>query len=88
MPLATSAATDDLAHTLAALRGQTDDEVVASALRAQLDCACEAPLSFACGEAEPTVEEFMARIRSLGPWRGPDSTQLIDELYDADGLPR
>jgi hypothetical protein len=88
MPLVTSPATDDLAFTLAALRGQTPDEAVASALRAQLESPTEASAPSAHTQPEPTVEELLTWVRSLGPWRGPSSTELIDDLYDADGLPR
>ena len=80
MPLATTAATDELANKLASLSGLTPDEVIAEALRAELDRwqQAQAPAS-----PEPTVEEILAKIRSRGPWDGPSSAELIAELYDA-----
>lgn len=88
MPLATSPATDELAYALASLRGLTADEAVASALRAQLERPVESRNQSVLTQPEPSVEELLRGIRTLGPWRGADSTKLTDELYDADGLPR
>ena len=87
MPLTTSPTTDALAHTLASLRGLTPDEVVAEALRAELgrEKQLHPPTT---AKKEPTVEEFMARIHSLGPWNGPSGKELTDELYDDYGLPK
>lgn len=87
MPLATSATTEALAYTLASLRGLTPDEVVASALRAELEREGRSAIHPAGRAEEPTVAELMARIHRLGPWQGPSSTQLTNELYDAEGLP-
>jgi hypothetical protein len=86
MPLATSATTDALAHTLASLRGLTPDEVVAEALRAELEREQKLHPS-AAKEQKPSVEELMAIVRSAGPWNGPNSKELTDELYDDYGLP-
>lgn len=88
MPLATSPATEKLAHTLASLSGLTPDEAVAYALRAELDRKQKASNFHLGAPQEPTVEELLARIRSLGPWEGPNSAQLAGELYDPQGLPR
>jgi hypothetical protein len=88
MPLATSAATDALAYTLASLSGLTPDEAVACALRAELDRKRAAAGLQPAPQPEPTVEELLARIRSYGPWEGPTSAELAAELYDAEGLPR
>jgi hypothetical protein len=87
MPLATSPTTEALANELAALRGLTPDEVVAEALRAEL--AREQSLHpSAAVKKEPTVEEWLEKIRSLGPWNGPSGKEMTDELYDDNGLPR
>ena len=88
MPLTTTPATDELAYTLASLSGLTPDEVVAAALRAELDRRQQARGTHTTEAPEPTVEEILAKIRSYGPWNGPNSTELIADLYDAEGLPR
>ena len=88
MPLATSPATEELAYALASLSGLTPDEAIASALRAELDRKKQASNLTSAATQEPTVEELLARIRSYGPWEGPNSAQLSAELYDAQGLPR
>jgi hypothetical protein len=88
MPLATSAATEALANTLASLCGLTPDEAVAAALRAELDRKQAAVGLQPAPQPDPTVEELLARIRSYGPWQGPTSAELTAELYDAEGLPR
>jgi len=88
MPLATSPATEALAYMLARLSGITPDEAVASALRAELDRRQGAAVPLDATSPEPTVEELLAKIRSYGPWNGPNSTELTAELYDQDGLPR
>jgi len=89
MPLATSATTEALANTLASLRGLTPDEAVATALRAELDRETKTTVHRnPGGQIEPSVAEILDRVRRLGPWDGPDSAQLTDELYDAAGLPR
>jgi hypothetical protein len=87
MPLATSAATDALAHTLASLRGLTPDEVVAGALRAELERERQLHPT-ASADDDPTVEEVLGWIHSTGPWNGQSSKELVDELYDKHGLPR
>jgi hypothetical protein len=86
MPIPTSPATDALARTLAALRGLTPDEVIALALRAELER--EVPGQRNAAGEEPAMEEIMARIASLGRWKGPSGSQLTDEFYDSEGLPR
>jgi len=88
MPLATSPATEKLAYKLASLSGLTPDEAVASALRAELDRKQQASNFHPDAPEEPTVEELLARIRTFGPWEGPNSAQLANDLYDAQGLPR
>jgi len=88
MPLATSPATEKLAYKLASLSGLTPDEAVASALRAELDRKQQASNLHPDGPEDPTVEELLARIRTFGPWEGPNSAQLANDLYDAQGLPR
>ena len=88
MPLATSPATEKLAYKLASLSGLTPDEAVASALRAKLDRKRQASNLHPTATQEPTVEQLLARIRSFGPWEGPNSAQLANDLYDAQGLPR
>jgi hypothetical protein len=87
MPLATSTTTEALAYTLASLRGLTPDEAVASALRSELEREGRNARPLASRAEEPTVAELMARIHRLGPWQGPSSTQLRNELYDAEGFP-
>lgn len=87
MPLATSPATDALAHELASLRGLTPDEVVAEALRAELEREQKLHPPVAEGQ-KPSVEELMAMIRSAGPWEGPSGEEIIQEMYDDYGLPR
>jgi hypothetical protein len=88
MPLATTSATDELAYTLASLSGLTPDEVVAAALRAELDRQQGAYTAQPPAPPEPSVEEILANIRSYGPWDGPTGAELIADLYDAEGLPR
>ncbi len=88
MPLATSPATEKLAYKLASLSGLTPDEAVASALRAELGRKQQASNIPPDATQEPPVEQLLARIRSYGPWEGPNSAQLAAELYDAQGLPR
>lgn len=88
MPLATSAATEALACTLAALRGMTPDEAIATALRAELDREDKAASMPAARPEEPAIEELLTRIHLLGPWQGPSGAELTAELYDAEGLPR
>jgi hypothetical protein len=65
MPLATSAATDALAHALAALRGVTPDEAVASALRAQLDCQRQPPLEDAQAKSSEALQ-LVSFLQGLG----------------------
>jgi hypothetical protein len=86
MPFAISPATNELACQLAAISGLTPDEAVATALRAELDRK-QAAAPPRTGH-EPTVEEIMADIRSLGPWTGPTGAEMLAELYDDYGLPR
>jgi hypothetical protein len=86
MPLATSPTTDALAYTLASLRGLTPDEAIALALRAELER--HAPQTEASSQQEFSTETILNKIRSLGPWQGPSSTQLAAELYDEQGLPQ
>jgi hypothetical protein len=88
MPFATSATTEALAYTLASLRGLTPDEAVASALRAELEREGRSASQASFRPEEPALAELLARIRRLGPWQGPSSAQLTNELYDAEGLPR
>lgn len=87
MAIATSTTTDALAQRLASLRGLTPDEVIADALRAELERE-ERVHPVAAAKTEPTAEEILEWIRSTGPWDGPSSKELIDELYDDHGLPR
>jgi hypothetical protein len=86
MPVPTSPATDDLARTLAAMRGLTPDEAIALALRAELER--EVPGQHSTAAEEPAVEEIMERIARLGRWKGPSGSELTDALYGSDGLPR
>ena len=87
MALAISPATDALAHELASLRGVTPDEAVAEALRAELEREQHTNPTAAPNQ-KPSVEEMLAMIRSAGPWKGPNSAELQDELYDDYGLPK
>ncbi len=74
MPIATSAATEALAYTLAALRAELERKGMnASHTAARAE--------------EPSVLELIARIHRLGPWQAPNSDQLTEELFDAEGLP-
>lgn len=88
MPLTTSATTEALAYTLAALRGLTPDEAVAAALRMELQREGKSANLSSNLPEEPSLEELLARIHRLGPWQGPSSAQLSSDLYDAEGLPR
>lgn len=90
MPIPATAETEAIARQLAAMRGQTVEEVVSVALRAEL--ARERQRRRATPPADLTpvqrtkVEHIMEVVRAAGPaGAGGDPTAF---LYDDRGLPR
>jgi hypothetical protein len=89
MPIPTSAETEAIARQLAAMRGQTVEEVVSVALRAELMRERESRSAVTSAELTPTqrakVEHVMELVRAAGPaGTGEDPTAF---LYDDQGLP-
>jgi len=90
MPIPASAETEAIARLLARMRGQTVEEVVSVALRAEL--VRERQRRGAAPPAEPTpvqrasIDRIMELVRAAGPaGAGGDPTAF---LYDDLGLPR
>jgi len=90
MPIPTNAETEAIAYQLAALRGQSVEDVVSTALRAELARERQTrgttpPADLAPGQ-RAKVDRIMALVRAAGPaGTGGDPTA---ELYDEHGLPR
>lgn len=91
MPIPASTETEAVARQLAALRGQTVDEAVATALRAELvrerrsrKVAAPAALS---PPQRAKVDRIMELVRAAGPAVGDASGDPTAFLYDDRGLP-
>jgi len=90
MPIKANAEIEAMADQLAALRGQSVEEVVAAALRAELareprDRRLSRPVNLA-----PSQRAKVARILELVRAAGPASAEGADRsafLYDDQGLP-
>ena len=91
MPIPTSAETEAIARQLAALRGQTVEEVVSAALRAELMRERRGRSAAPPVELTPTqrakVERIMELVRAAGPASGDAAQDLTAFLYDDQGLP-
>lgn len=89
MPIPASAETEAIARQLASMRGQTIEEVVSVALRAEL--VRERQRRGAVPPAEPTpvqrtkVEHIMELVRAAGPAGADEDPTAF--LYDDLGLP-
>jgi hypothetical protein len=91
MPIPTSAETEAIARQLAALRGQTVEEVVSAALRAELmrerRGRSAAPPVELTPEQRAKVERIMELVRAAGPAGGDAGQDPTAFLYDDQGLP-
>jgi len=92
MPIPASAETEALVRQLAALRGQTVEEVVSTAVRAELrrerqnrSAATPAELTSA---QRAKVERIMELVRAASPPAGGVKSDPTAFLYDDQGLPR
>ncbi|MBX3479252.1 MAG: type II toxin-antitoxin system VapB family antitoxin [Caulobacter sp.] len=75
--------TDQLARDLAAKHGMSLTEVVKEALE---DFAAK-PTKARLATREARLKAVFAEIRALKIPPGPSAKELMDELYDEDGLP-
>ena len=91
MPIPTSAETEAIARQLAALRGQTVEEVVSAALRAELMRERRGRSAAPPVELTPAqrakVERIMELVRAAGPAGGDAARDPTAFLYDDHGLP-
>ena len=77
----------DMARRLAGLKGTTITEAVSAALDASLKIAeHHARIDPASGRRR--VDEAIARIRGSIPADAPSWEQVMDDMYDEDGLPK
>lgn len=84
MPIPVSAETEVLARRLAAIRGQSIDEVVRTAVRDALARAERPAPSGLTPVQQAKVDRMLARVKALPPLdEDPDAA-----LYDEHGLPR
>jgi antitoxin VapB len=75
------------ARKLARLKGTSITNAVSEALDASLNKAAE--VSAAEGDArEREVDEILKRFRASIPPDAPTYQEIMDEMYDEDGLPR
>ena len=91
MPIPTSAETEAIARQLAALRGQTVEEVVSAALRAELmrerrGRSAAPPVELAPAQ-RAKVERIMELVRAAGPADGDAARDPTAFLYEDQGLP-
>jgi hypothetical protein len=91
MPIPTSAETEAIARQLAALRGQTVEEVVSAALRAELmrerrGRSAAPPVDLTPAQ-RAKVERIMELVRAAGPAGGDEGRDPTAFLYDDQGLP-
>jgi hypothetical protein len=91
MPIKANAEIEAMADQLAALRGQSVDEVVAAALRAELAREPKARYLSRPAKLAPSQRAKVARIMDMVRSAGPASAEGGDRtafLYDDQGLPR
>ena len=92
MPIKANAEIEAMADQLAALRGQSVEEVVAAALRAELarePNARRAPRPVKLVPAQRgKVAQILDMVRSAGPARAREGGDRTAFLYDDRGLPR
>lgn len=92
MPIPASAETEAIAHQLAALRGQSVDEAVAAALRAELVRERRVRQVPPPAELEPSqrakVELILELVRAANAAESPEAGDPTAFLYDKHGLPR
>ena len=77
----------DKARRLAKLKGTTITEAVSAALEESLSIA-ERQTARALEERERRVDEALARIRAAIPADAPSYEEIMEEMYDENGLPR
>ena len=89
MPIPTSPETEAIARQLAALRGQSVEEAVSAALRAELVRERQSRGAAPATELTPTqrakVERIMELVRAAGPAGADEDPTAF--LYDDQGLP-
>jgi len=91
MPIKANAEIEAMADQLAALRGQSVEEVVAAALRAELAREPKDRRLSSPGKLTPSQRAKVARILELVRAGGPATAEGADRsafLYDDQGLPR
>lgn len=92
MPIPASAETEAIARQLAALRGQSVDEAVAAALRAELVRERHGRRAASPAELEPSqrvkVERILELVRAANVAEPPEAGDPTTVLYDEHGLPR
>ncbi|WP_434620096.1 type II toxin-antitoxin system VapB family antitoxin [Azospirillum sp. B2RO_4] len=86
MPIPVSAETEVLARRLAAIRGQSIDEVVRTAVRDALARAERPATSGLTPDQQAKVNRMLARVKALPPL--DDDGNPDAALYDEHGLPR
>lgn len=91
MPIKANAEIEAMADQLAALRGQSVEEVVAAALRAELAREPRARKLSRPANLPPSQRAKVARILEMVRAAGPAGEDVGDRtafLYDDQGLPR
>ena len=78
--------TESFARRLARVRGETIEEAVAAAVRAELARAERTPLEALTVEQEARVERTMAMVAAIPPF-DVDTNDSTEFLYDERGLP-
>lgn len=86
MPIPVSAETEVLARRLAAIRGQSIDEVVRTAVRDALARAERPATVGLTPEQQAKVNRILARMKALPPLGDDGNPDAV--LYDEHGLPR
>ena len=75
------------ARRLARIKGVSITAAVSEALDRCLDEATRAK-ALQAASREREIEEILARIRASIPKDAPTYEQIMEEMYDEDGLPR
>jgi hypothetical protein len=91
MPIKANAEIEAMADQLAALRGQSVEDVVAAALRAELAREPAARSLARPAKLAPSQRAKVSRILEMVRAAGPTTAEAGDrtaDLYDDDGLPR
>ncbi|WP_042695294.1 type II toxin-antitoxin system VapB family antitoxin [Azospirillum sp. B506] len=86
MPIPLSAETEVLARQLAAVRGQSIDEAVRTAVRDALARAEQPAAAGLTANQQAKVDRMLARVKALPPL--DDGGDPDAALYDDHGLPR